>query len=89
MLSENEPGLASANTANIEKKLDVIIALLLRQLTPTQAEDWRDIQDKRPFVELLLDLGHDNNSIANILGMSYGRVANIKSERKRNVKKQK
>ena len=72
----------------IEQKLDILIALLLRQLTSTQLSEWNN-QEKKPFVELLLDMGALNDEIAKTVGMSYGAVANIKSAKKTNRKKRK
>lgn len=72
----------TTSLANIEQKLNILIALLIRQLTPDQVIEWRENKEKRPIVELMLDLGTLNEDIANIVGMSYGSVANIKSARK-------
>ena len=66
----------------LHNKLDAVLAILLRLLNDEGLEKWNN-QDKPNMVKMLIDMGFDNPSIARVVGLTYGGVANIRSSYKK------
>jgi len=68
--------------AILNRKLDAMLAVLLRHLNDEGLEKW-DKQDKSNIVKMLINIGFDNPEISRVTGLAYGSVANIRSKSKR------
>ena len=65
-------------TVVLHNKLNAILAILLRQLNDEALLKWNK-QDKSNMVKMLIDLNFDNNDISQVISLTYGSVANIRS----------
>ena len=85
---QDNPEAAKPNQeiTQLNAKLDVVLALLLRQLNDEALAKW-DKQDKPNMVRMLIDLDFDNPTISRIVGLTYNSVANIRSAYKKEKSK--